>query len=748
MAMERIYVTEPRMILKAGHQGENLARCICFPLTSLAEQYGEGTWTIVFRRPFESDPYVVANQEEVGEYAVWGLDATDTAVCGEGRVELRYYVDDTLCKTDVYAVSLLPSLGTTGDAPSPYEDIIDAVAGYAAEARDAVASVPETVAELQAELDEAISGATVDSEVINARVDADGTTYGTLKQRLDAENTELKNQIGDNASDNIFDNYIPVTGKYYDGTERTAASYNYYVVPVLKGVKYMVLPKMRMHVIKVGSTNVVIDTTDKKTSFTPTVDGVAYITVYAADTPMLFIANTDKTFSIDGKAADAKATGDTLFKVENYCKDYNLTRFASSHILDKYYSTNGSIGTSSTYNYYAKIPVVSGNTYLFTGRGARYCVLYNNNAIVQTAESISVFTANYDGDLYVTEYASAPISMYIYNDFYKLNSWTNNNINSKALTTGTSMTFDFITNAGDKCHLKLNGYSGEYFYNCLLYVVQDGGNTIVASLYSDTGEYVFIAPNATRYMIYINRSQSETATLNFELTNLNKNTIFNSIERHNIINRFMSHIYGKKIACLGDSFTYGVDTYVAKLNKRYLSHAINYGVASSRIVLDTTSGGTTIESFLNRYSAMDDTADIITVFGGINDSYDLGSGALTLGTIESALDTTTFYGGLKLLITNLMKKYPDKQIIGIVPPDCQTGAYYIANLPAVQNAEREVYNMYGIPIIDIKRECYKMSTLDEMVALYRAAIDNIHPSNAGQEALCDTIAAGIRRIIT
>lgn len=195
MAMERIYVTEPRMILKAGHQGENLARCICFPLTSLAEQYGEGTWTIVFRRPFESDPYVVANQEEVGEYAVWGLDATDTAVCGEGRVELRYYVDDTLCKTDVYAVSLLPSLGTTGDAPSPYEDIIDAVAGYAAEARDAVASVPETVAELQAELDEAISGATVDSEVINARVDADGTTYGTLKQRLDTEHTELKNDI-------------------------------------------------------------------------------------------------------------------------------------------------------------------------------------------------------------------------------------------------------------------------------------------------------------------------------------------------------------------------------------------------------------------------------------------------------------------------------------------------------------------------------------------------------------------------
>lgn len=57
------------------------------------------------------------------------------------------------------------------------------------------AIIDDATAELQAELDEAISGATVDSEVINARVDADGTTYGTLKQRLDAENTALKSAL-------------------------------------------------------------------------------------------------------------------------------------------------------------------------------------------------------------------------------------------------------------------------------------------------------------------------------------------------------------------------------------------------------------------------------------------------------------------------------------------------------------------------------------------------------------------------
>lgn len=70
------------------------------------------------------------------------------------------------------------------------------------------AIIDDATAELQAELDEAISGATEDSEVINARVTSDGTTYSTLKARLDAENTELKNAISD-----VDDRLTPLDGK-------------------------------------------------------------------------------------------------------------------------------------------------------------------------------------------------------------------------------------------------------------------------------------------------------------------------------------------------------------------------------------------------------------------------------------------------------------------------------------------------------------------------------------------------------
>ena len=46
---------------------------------------------------------------------------------------------------------------------------------------------------LQAQIDNIVSGSTADSEVINARVDVDGTNYNTLKARIDADQTANQN---------------------------------------------------------------------------------------------------------------------------------------------------------------------------------------------------------------------------------------------------------------------------------------------------------------------------------------------------------------------------------------------------------------------------------------------------------------------------------------------------------------------------------------------------------------------------
>ena len=55
--------------------------------------------------------------------------------------------------------------------------------------------IANTTANLQAQLDVAISGATVDSEVINARVGADGVTYNTLGTAINTQLDNIKNAL-------------------------------------------------------------------------------------------------------------------------------------------------------------------------------------------------------------------------------------------------------------------------------------------------------------------------------------------------------------------------------------------------------------------------------------------------------------------------------------------------------------------------------------------------------------------------
>ena len=57
--------------------------------------------------------------------------------------------------------------------------------------------VTTATANLQAQIDEIVTPVTQDAEVQNARVGSDGTSYTTLKQRLDAENLELQDNIDD-----------------------------------------------------------------------------------------------------------------------------------------------------------------------------------------------------------------------------------------------------------------------------------------------------------------------------------------------------------------------------------------------------------------------------------------------------------------------------------------------------------------------------------------------------------------------
>ena len=125
----------PYGLLQIGHQGENLARRVVFDLTPLIAEFGEGSFVYAAKRPGETAVYPAANTEREGSFAVWNLTATDTALAGSGRAELRYYVGEVLCKTIIWETVISVALGPTGPAPDPIEDYIDEMHEIAEEAQ-------------------------------------------------------------------------------------------------------------------------------------------------------------------------------------------------------------------------------------------------------------------------------------------------------------------------------------------------------------------------------------------------------------------------------------------------------------------------------------------------------------------------------------------------------------------------------------------------------------------------------------
>ena len=197
-------------------------------------------------------------------------------------------------------------------------------------------------------------------------------------------------------------------------------------------------------------------------------------------------------------------------------------------------------------------------------------------------------------------------------------------------------------------------------------------------------------------------------------------------------------ISGKKINFFGDSFTDDLTSYEYILVDRTACVNIHCGKGNSAIVTDADSA----LSFLSRIDTLDSDADITIIFGGINDARDLSSNAITMGNIDSAHDKTTFYGGMQLLLDEIISEMPQQLLFGVIPPSFQPNPPYTTYLPEIQNAEREIYKKYHIPYVDLSRNCFAMSENTGIMSIYRKSINpptNYHPNALGQSKIADCI---------
>ena len=210
---------------------------------------------------------------------------------------------------------------------------------------------------------------------------------------------------------------------------------------------------------------------------------------------------------------------------------------------------------------------------------------------------------------------------------------------------------------------------------------------------------------------------------------------------------------GKKINFLGDSITeghgtsdWGTKPFHQLLRIRCgLAEARNYGKGGTKIArLPVVTDHPFDQDFNLRAPDMNHDADAVVVFGGTND---FGHGTIPLGDMESR-DIHTFYGGLHSLCTFLINTYKDKPIIFMTPlhrlnevldhnnrvKDGNTNARPLVEFV---RAVREVCEFYGIPVLDLYRDCALYGQNWAWCEKYMP--DGLHPSDAGHELIANKL---------
>ena len=137
--MKYISVPATAGVISLGHRGEHLARTLVFDVGDWVETYGEGAVQLLHQRAGDDYPYPCAVTLE-GAAVSWAVTAADTAQSGRGRLELRWYVGETLAKSSLYVTQVAFSLtDDTAEPPEAQQGWVDQVlaAGNAAAAANA-----------------------------------------------------------------------------------------------------------------------------------------------------------------------------------------------------------------------------------------------------------------------------------------------------------------------------------------------------------------------------------------------------------------------------------------------------------------------------------------------------------------------------------------------------------------------------------------------------------------------------------
>ncbi len=219
---------------------------------------------------------------------------------------------------------------------------------------------------------------------------------------------------------------------------------------------------------------------------------------------------------------------------------------------------------------------------------------------------------------------------------------------------------------------------------------------------------------------------------------------------------------GKKIAILGDSITEGIGVYDQAnrydnvlLREYELSWVQNLSISGSRLAHQSAPSPKPHYDlcFCGRAYALDTSADICVVWGGVNDFF---HGDAYIGSPE---DTTpaTFQGALNFLITLLKEMFKDKPIVFMTPArnklrgttDEIVSPRPIKKhdaMPLIGYADLivEAGKRHGIYVLDLFRDFPINPNIPEDYEKYTR--DGLHLNDEGHILLAKTLGEFLERI--
>ena len=234
---------------------------------------------------------------------------------------------------------------------------------------------------LQSQISEIITPVTQDAEVQNARVGADGTSYQTLKARLDAENKSLYDDLND------VNHYIIAAANASGGV-----TYDY---DIIEGYVYSVHNNGAGSVVircNVGETSYLIkDNVASGTTFDFTAEHTGKLRIY-------FYA-----------AASVDVSGGKLKTIE---KEVNQVEGNLEHIYNPYF-VSSSTSTGVTYDY----DIIEGTLYYVSNTGAGKvgirCAFDDSSVLIKEINGGEqfTFTAENTGKLRIFYYAASSVEI-------------------------------------------------------------------------------------------------------------------------------------------------------------------------------------------------------------------------------------------------------------------------------------------------------------------------------------------------